>query len=108
MEEDRNEELQIPNHELEEHIEQYFEAESLIYLDKPFGISWDLELVKDFLEKKGYKVIIRLDRVGDPYYSVFNPDREDNDCIPDEQNIMDIFSFEVQKSLLNWLLKIGD
>lgn len=116
MEEDR-EELLIPNHEIEEHIDNYFEgdeecymakrmAESIAYLDKPFGISWDLELVKDFLEKKGYKVIIRSDRRGNRYYSVFNP--KESDCIPDEQNIMDIFSYEVQTSLLNWLLKIGD
>lgn len=116
MEEDR-EDLFIPNHEVTEHLKNYFDgdeecymakkmAESLAFLDKPFGISWDLELVKDFLEKRGYKVIIRLDKAGEKYYSVFAPD--ESDCIPDEQNIMDVFSYEVQSSLLNWLLKIGD
>lgn len=115
MEKDR-EESTIPNHEIEEHIDDYFEgdeecymarrmAESIAYLDKPFGISWDLELVRNYLEKRGYKVIIRSDKEKD-YYSVFNP--EESDCIPDEQNIMDVFSYEVQTSLLNWLLKIGD
>lgn len=116
MEEDKDD-LFIPNHEVTEHLENYFEgdeecfmakkmAESLAFLDKPFGISWDLELVKNFLEKKGYKVVIRLNNMGERYYSVFNP--KDSDCIPDEQNIMDIFSYEVQVSLLNWLLKIED
>ena len=116
MEEDK-EELFIPNHEIIEHIKDYFDgdeecymakkmAESLAFLDKPFGISWDLELVRGFLEKKGYKVIVRLDKDGEQYYSVFTP--EESDCIPDEQNIMDVFSYEVQASLLNWFLKIGD
>ena len=115
MEEDKEE--FIPNHEVTEHLDNYFNgdeecymakkmAESLAFLDKPFGISWDLELVKKFLEQKGYKVVIRLNNDGERYYSVFNP--EDSDCIPDEQNIMDVFSYEVQVALLNWFLKIGD
>lgn len=117
MKEDK-EEPNIIDHETIEHIDNYFNgdeecimarkmAESIAFLDKPFGISWDLELVKEFLEERGYKVIIRLDDKGEQYYSVF-PKEENNDVIPDFQNIMDIFSYEVQKSLLTWLLQIGD
>lgn len=117
MKEDR-EEPNIIDHETIEHIDNYFNgdeecvmarkmAESIAFLDKPFGISWDLELVKEFLEERGYKVIIRLDDKGEQYYSVF-PKDDNDDVIPDFQNIMDIFSYEVQKSLLTWLLQIGD
>ena len=117
MKEDK-EEPNIIDHETIEHIDNYFNgdeecvmarkmAESIAFLDKPFGISWDLELVKEFLEERGYKVIIRLDDKGEQYYSVFPKDDSD-DVIPDFQNIMDIFSYEVQKSLLTWLLQIGD
>jgi hypothetical protein len=117
MKEDK-EEPNIIDHETIEHIDNYFNgdeecvmarkmAESIAFLDKPFGISWDLELVKEFLEERGYKVIIRLDDKGEQYYSVF-PKDDNDDVIPDFQNIMDIFSYEVQKSLLTWLLQIGD
>ena len=73
MKEDKEDEgLAIPNREVIEHIDSYFDgdeecvlarkmAESLANLDKPFGISWDFELVRDFLEKRGYKVIVRID-----------------------------------------------
>ena len=116
MEKDKDE--PIIDHETVEHIDSYFDgdeecvmakkmAESLAFLDKPFGISWDLELVKEFLEERGYRVIIRLNGDGEQYYSVF-PREENNDVIPDFQNIMDIFSYEVQKSLLKWFLQIGD
>ena len=117
MKEDK-EEPNIIDHETIEHIDNYFNgdeecvmarkmAESIAFLDKLFGISWDLELVKEFLEERGYKVIIRLDDKGEQYYSVF-PKDDNDDVIPDFQNIMDIFSYEVQKSLLTWLLQIGD
>lgn len=118
MKEDKEDEgLIIPNREVIEHIDSYFNgdeecvmarkmAESLANLDKPFGISWDFELVRDFLEKRDYKVIVRIDEEGE-YYSVF-PKNGNNECIPDEQNIMDIFSYEVQKSILKWLLQIGE
>lgn len=117
MKEDK-EEQNIIDHETVEHIDSYFDgdeecimakkmAESIAFLDKPFGISWDLELVKEFLEERGYRVIIRLNEKGEQYYSVFS-DEGDDDAIPDFQNIMDIFSYEVQKSLLTWFLQIGD
>jgi hypothetical protein len=117
MEKDKNKPT-IIDHETIKHIDDYFNgdeecimarkmAESLAFLDKPFGISWDLELVKDFLEKRGYLIITRQNSEGEYYYSV-SPKDECKDCLSDEQNIMDIFSYEIQVSLLKWFLQIGD
>ena len=80
----------------------------MLALPKPFGILWDFDKMEDFLKFKGYKIIERTDeesgrtckmaiKPGDKYIPDFSKGT----------NILDIFTDEVQDSIINWLKKIS-
>lgn len=74
--------------------------------DEPFGLSWDEDIVKDFLQKRGYYVLNRQNKDGEDYSVAAKPE---DSCIPtSESNLMNTFSREVQTILAAWLLKIGN
>lgn len=78
-----------------------------VMADKPFGIVWSEDNIKDFLKQKGYKVITRYSKEKDREYTIaIEPDSE---YLPDNgeySNIRDVFSNEVQKLLTKWLLTL--
>lgn len=78
-----------------------------IMSDKPFGIVWSEDNIKDFLRQKGYKIITRYSKEKDREYTIaIEPDSE---YLPDNgeySNIRDVFSNEVQKLLTKWLLTL--
>ena len=80
---------------------------SLLTMDKPFGIIWSREHQIYFLKKLGYK-IIESNKDNTDYPPIQVAVKADSDMIPDinNSNIEEVFSDEVQKILLNWLLKI--
>lgn len=77
----------------------------ILMLDKPFGILWNNDKMENFLQKRGYKIILRHSDITNQDYKVaFKPEDE---CIPetDVDNIRDIFNQEIQDVILNILLK---
>ena len=77
-------------------------------LPKPFGILWDFDKMEDFLKFKGYKIIERTDEeTGRTCKMAIKPGDK---YIPDFSkgtNILDIFTDEVQNSIISWLKKIS-
>lgn len=76
----------------------------LIMSDKPFGMVWNKEIQVDFLKKLGYK-IIEIDKELDrALYVAVKPD---SSIVPDMtiDNIDSVFSYELQKILVDWLIK---
>jgi hypothetical protein len=72
-----------------------------IEASRPFGIIWDVDKMKEFLEKRGYNVV-PLDT--DPEdYIVY---KDTDDLIPDLPNIDEVFASEIQSILLKWLIKL--
>ncbi len=81
----------------------------LIMMNKPFGFVWSRDLQIDFLKKLGYK-IFEIDK-NLTKYPIQIAVSTGSDIVPDiaemtESNIDEVFNIEIQKILLNWLLKI--
>jgi hypothetical protein len=83
---------------------------------KPFGITWNLEDMKDFLEKRGYKILKRYDKETDISYELaLKPDDEiPEHSDPDKykfipQSVFDRECRELSKKLMlklsNWIDK---
>lgn len=75
-------------------------------MPKPFGMTWRIDQMSEFLKKRGYTVLNRFDKkTGNDYVVVVDPKDE---YIPEEgvSNIVDVFATEVQKILLNWLINL--
>ena len=80
---------------------------SLLTMPKPFGYYvWDLETIEEFLKKRGYKIIEHKNSEGEEIKIAIKPT---DSRIPDldYSNLRDVFYEDVQKIILNWLLKIG-
>ena len=79
---------------------------SLLTMPKPLGLVWELDAIEDFLKKRGYKVIKRTNSSGDEIKIAIKPE---DSLIPENEtgNLREVFYDEVQRILLNWLLKIG-
>lgn len=78
---------------------------SNMMMSKPFGMNWDYDKMKEFLVKKGYKIITRYSDSREVEYEVAI--KPGSSYIPEDDfsNIREIFDQEVQDILLNWLLK---
>lgn len=78
---------------------------SNMMMSKPFGVSWDYDKMKEFLQKRGYKIITRYSDSREIEYEVAI--KPGSSYIPEDDfsNIKSIFDSEVQDILLNWLLK---
>lgn len=78
---------------------------SNMMMSKPFGMNWDYDKMKEFLVKKGYKIITRYSDFREVEYEVAI--KPGSSYIPEDDfsNIREIFDQEVQDILLNWLLK---
>lgn len=83
---------------------------------KPFGITWNLKDMKDFLEKRGYKILKRYDKETDISYELaLKPDDEiPEHSDPDKykfipQSVFDRECRELSKKLMlklsNWIDK---
>lgn len=75
-------------------------------MPKPFGMTWRIDQMSEFLKKRGYTVLTKFDKkTKSDYVVVVDPKDE---YIPDEgiSNIVDVFATEVQKILLNWLINL--
>jgi len=71
---------------------------------KPFGMAWNDEPIEAFLKYKGYRIIDRKNSSGDDICIAV---KKDADSIPDidSTNVLDIFSHEMQMSIVNFLIK---
>lgn len=78
---------------------------SNMMMSKSFGMNWDYDKMKEFLVKKGYKIITRYSDFREVEYEVAI--KPGSSYIPEDDfsNIREIFDQEVQDILLNWLLK---
>ena len=76
---------------------------STIMLPKPFGMMWDDEIITEFLKARGYK-ILSIKEDGDEFDVAV---KSDDPVIPEEPNIVTTFEKELQRSIINILLKNG-
>lgn len=76
-------------------------------LSKPFGmVTWKKGKIIKFLETRGYTVMPRWDEDESVLHYVAT--KEEDDCVPEKENLLEVFSSEVQDILLNWLLRIAE
>jgi len=84
---------------------------TILAMDKPFGMLFDIDKIEKFLIARGYKIV-------DKYFSHINDSvkiavkTEDPNTIPDspegaKYHIRAAFSSEIQDILLKWLLKVS-
>lgn len=76
-------------------------------LPRPFGILWDFEYMEDYLKFKGYKIIERTDEESEKTCKMAV--KPGDKYIPDYDrgtNILEVFTDELQKTLLKWLKSI--
>ena len=79
---------------------------SAIFISRPLGILWDDDLIEEFLESLGYKIVERVDEDGEPYTVPVKPGSK---LIPDRKDsLRRVFDREVQKTLLKWLIGINE
>lgn len=72
----------------------------------PFGLTWSLDNMKNFLKYRGYKILERTNEItGDLFEVAVKPSMN---AIPnDSSNIVDLFNEEVQLVLLDWLKSLN-
>lgn len=76
----------------------------LIFVPKPFGMPWTLDSMTGFLKALGYVIMNRTDEDTDEDYTVaVKPETE---TIPEYDNIIEVFTDEVQRIILKLLLKL--
>ena len=78
----------------------------LITMDKPFGMIWMRDRQLEFLKKLGYKIIeVDNDLTEFPTQIAV---KSDSDVIPnfDKSNIDEVFSYELQGILIDWLISL--
>lgn len=78
---------------------------SLYKLPKPFGIMWERDKMIEFLHKRGYKIINRVNEDLDEEYSVAYNDK--STYIPNHDNINEAFIDEYQDIMMKWALRIA-
>lgn len=71
---------------------------------KPLGMAWDDEPIEEFLKYKGYRIVELKNSDGEDICVAV---KKDADSIPDEEttNVISVFSHEMQKSIINFLIK---
>lgn len=80
---------------------------SLLTMSKPIGFIWeDIDIIENFLKKRGYKIIERTNSKGNNIKIAVKPS---DSCIPNDEfsNLREVFNQDVQNIILSWLLKIG-
>ena len=79
---------------------------------KPFGVTWNLEDMKDFLEKRGYKILKRYDKETDISYELaLKPDDEiPEHSDPDKYKFMpqSVFDRECRELSKKFMLKLSN
>lgn len=76
----------------------------LIFVPKPFGMPWTLESMTGFLKALGYVIMNRTDDdTEEDYVVAVKPETE---SIPESDNIIEVFTDEVQRIILKLLLKL--
>jgi hypothetical protein len=76
-------------------------------LSKPFGmVTWKKGRIIEFLENRGYTVMPRWSEEESILHYVATKD--ESDCVPEKENLLEVFSDEVQNILLDWLLRIAE
>lgn len=83
---------------------------TMISIDKPFGMLFDVDKIEKFLVSRGYKI-------ADKFFSHINGSiriatKDDPSSVEDspegaKNHVRAVFSNEVQDIILKWLLKIG-
>lgn len=79
---------------------------------KPFGVTWNLEDMKDFLEKRGYKILKRYDKETDISYELaLKPDDEiPEHSDPDKYKFIpqSVFDRECRELSKKFMLKLSN
>ncbi len=74
---------------------------SFLMADRPFGLLWTDEEIDFFLQKRGYKLIVRKNDDGEEYTAAVKPG---DSYIPEEDNCYDLFQKEIRAIILEKLL----
>ena len=71
---------------------------------KPLGMAWDDEPIEKFLKYKGYRIVELKNSEGEDICMAV---KKDADSIPDGEktNVLDVFSHEMQMSIIDFLIK---
>ena len=78
---------------------------SAVMMPKPFGMMWDDEVIRNFLDSRGYKILKVQAEDGESEFDVAV--KRGESTIPDEPNIIAVFEKELQGLFLNFLIKNG-
>lgn len=71
-------------------------------LPKPFGMTWDDEVINKFLTQKGFIFITVTDDDNNEFEVVV---KKEDSVIPKEPNVITVFERELQKTFIDFLLK---
>lgn len=71
-------------------------------MPKPFGMTWDDEVINKFLVQRGYIFITVTDDSDNEFEVVV---KKEDPIIPKEPNVIVVFERELQKLFIDFLLK---
>lgn len=80
---------------------------SIALNDKPFGILWPTDKMKEFLKSRGYRILNRKNKdTNEDYELAIKPN---SNSIPDDghSNMKEAFDSEMQDIILKWVLRIA-
>lgn len=72
-------------------------------MPKPFGMMWDDDVIRNFLESRDYKILKVQGEEDDREFEVAV--KRGESTIPDEPNIIAVFERELQDLFLKFLIK---
>jgi hypothetical protein len=73
---------------------------------KPFGMMWDRDIMRDFLKKRGYLIIDRVNPETNESYEVAVLPGDSAMSNLGVSNFGSVFELEIQKILSKWLLSL--
>lgn len=72
-------------------------------IPKPFGMTWEDDVIREFLESRGYIFLVSTSEDGEEEFDVVV--KKEDPAIPTEPNIIPVFEKELQRVFISFLLK---